>query len=496
MKLSSKILISMLIQNALPLSALVIAIFTFYSINNTFGAFINKDVVFLSKSNSIYSQGLQRGQAVRNIILNPTDKKARKNFETARDESKDVIKQLSLIAPYFGFSKEISEISEINDKDIILQQEVITLVDEDVELAIKTLNEKETPQWRLLKNRYFELEENIFKTFENKKLKIKNDIIINITFIASISIAFILLSGLMYFFLLRIIVKPINKAVNELNNSSEQVSSASMQLSTTSQIIADSSAHQAASIQETSATLEQSSSMIRQNNENTKQAVRLAQESRNIAIKGTEEMQEMLDSMNEIKKSSDSISKIIKVIDEIAFQTNILALNAAVEAARAGEAGQGFAVVAEEVRNLAQRSSQAAKDTASIIQTNITLSVKGLDVSSRVNESLNLINNQVEKVSKILDEISIASHEQSQGISQINKAISQMEQVVQSNSATAQESASTATELSSQAISMKESVVNLVILVNGAKSEINNLKTTGITGKKHPKLTNNIYKNY
>ncbi|MEI7473510.1 MAG: methyl-accepting chemotaxis protein [bacterium] len=266
------------------------------------------------------------------------------------------------------------------------------------------------------------------------------------------------------------ITKPINRIVDGLNESASQVSSASGQLSASSQQLAEGSAEQAASIQETSSTLEQSASMVRQNTENTKQAAILAKHAKDAASKGNNEMQEMMTSMAELKKSSDQIAKIIKVIDEIAFQTNILALNAAVEAARAGEAGMGFAVVAEEVRNLAQRSAQAAKDTAEIIESNIHLSEQGVNVSRNVNESLAEINDQAQKVSELLDEVAAASQEQAQGIAQINKAISQMEQVVQSNASTAEESASASEELSSQSVNMKEIVNSLVQLVNGANA--------------------------
>jgi methyl-accepting chemotaxis protein len=266
------------------------------------------------------------------------------------------------------------------------------------------------------------------------------------------------------------ITKPINKIVDGLNESSSQVASASGQLSTSSQELAEGSAEQASSLEETSSTLEESASMVRQNTENTKQAALLAKQTKDSADKGNKEMQNMMKSMQELKKSSDEIAKIIKVIDEIAFQTNILALNAAVEAARAGEAGQGFAVVAEEVRNLAQRSAQAAKDTASIIESNIHLSEQGVTVSKDVNESLVEINTQAQKVSDLLDEVAAASTEQAQGIAQINKAISQMEQVVQANAATAEESAAASQQMSAQAETMNEIVNSLVALVNGANA--------------------------
>jgi len=269
------------------------------------------------------------------------------------------------------------------------------------------------------------------------------------------------------------ITKPINRIIDGLNDSSDQVTAASGQLSASSQQLAEGSAEQASSIEETSSTLEESASMIRQNTENTRQAALLAKKTKESADKGNKEMKDMMTSMGELKKSSDEIAKIIKVIDDIAFQTNILALNAAVEAARAGEAGMGFAVVAEEVRNLAQRSAQAAKDTASIIESNIELSEKGVDVSGKVNESLVDIFNESQKVNELIDEIAAASQEQAQGIAQINKAISQMEQVVQGNAATAEESAASSEELTSQAVNMQDIVNSLVQLVNGVQTELN-----------------------
>lgn len=266
------------------------------------------------------------------------------------------------------------------------------------------------------------------------------------------------------------ITTPIMRAVSGLSEGGQQVASASQQLSSASQQLAAANAQQAAAVQETSSTLEETSSMVLQNTENTRQAAALSAQANTAAEKGNSEMQEMMSSMLELKKSSNQISKIIKVIDEIAFQTNILALNAAVEAARAGEAGMGFAVVAEEVRNLAQRSAQAAKDTASIIEANIDLSQRGVDGAQRVGQALGEVAVNAKKVSQLVDEVAAASQEQSQGIGQINKAIGQVEQSTQQNAASAEESASASEELSAQAITMQEIVQQLVSLVNGANA--------------------------
>jgi methyl-accepting chemotaxis protein len=259
----------------------------------------------------------------------------------------------------------------------------------------------------------------------------------------------------------------IRAVADPLAEGSRQVASAASQVSSASHTLAGGASEQAASLEETSASLEELSSMTKHNADNAQKANDLAKQARAAADKGAGDMQTMSTAMEAIKVSSDDIAKIIKTIDEIAFQTNILALNAAVEAARAGEAGMGFAVVADEVRNLAQRSAQAAKETAAKIEGAIANTGQGVEISVKVVATLNDIVTKVRQVDELVSEVANASNEQTQGITQINTAVSQMDKVTQSNSANAEESASAAEELSTQAEKMKHSVADLLQLVGG-----------------------------
>ncbi len=241
----------------------------------------------------------------------------------------------------------------------------------------------------------------------------------------------------------------------------ESIEENSRIVANTSRAVADASSHQAASVEETSASLEEISGMTRETRDHSSRAKTLASESREAATRGTQEMATMSSAMAEIKESSDGIAAIIKTIDEIAFQTNILALNAAVEAARAGEAGMGFAVVADEVRSLAQRSAEAAQETAAKIQNSIDKSQAGVEISDHVSQSLSEIATKIRDLDSVISHIASASKEQSQGISQISTAVEQIDGQVQATAKNADEASMAAKTIRTQADSLGEVVEEL-----------------------------------
>jgi methyl-accepting chemotaxis protein len=294
----------------------------------------------------------------------------------------------------------------------------------------------------------------------------------NEVMVLSITSTGIALGMLFAWLIIRGVTRGITQVAARLATESDKANGSAAQVAFASQSMAEGATQQAASLQETSSSLHEMASMTQRNSENAQNAKMLANQARQTADAGAADMEQMKSAMGAIKGSSVEISKIIKTIDEIAFQTNILALNAAVEAARAGEAGLGFAVVADEVRNLAQRCAGAARETADKISASTEKSEQGVRISEKMATNLSAIVEKTRQLDERIGEIAQSSHEQSEGIGQLNSAVTSIDKITQDNAALAQQSASASEELKEQAESVRQAVSELMRMARGGGATV------------------------
>jgi hypothetical protein len=269
-----------------------------------------------------------------------------------------------------------------------------------------------------------------------------------------------------------LVAKPIRFLAESLLEGAEQTAAAAGLVAAGSRSLADGAVEQAASLHDGSDSLRQMSALTQRNVNAVSQVRELSSQARVAGDAAAQDMQAMAQAMDAIKTSSDQIAKIVKTIDEIAFQTSILALNAAVEAARSGEAGAGFAVVASEVRNLAHRSAQAAKETAAKIEDSVRKCAHGVEITDQVAHSIRDIVEKSREVDRLAGELANASREQDAGIQRVNETVRRVDDITQGNAATAEESASAAEELTAQAHSLRGTINTLVRLVDGGEASL------------------------
>lgn len=409
-----------------------------------------------------YAQGLQLGQATRNILLNPADKKAADNHAAANADLASVLTQLNQQLTELGqtdLQQELSKLGKVLGEDVALQRQIHALAREQKGAdALAILQNQETPLWRQAKVHLLKMTEAstaFADACQATAVRHRYAATAGFWVLAILLTAIPWATGQLFTRAWRPLAARLIEKVSETGEGAAYIASVSSS-------VAAGASQQAASLEETSSSLEEMASMTRRNDENAQKVNELAKQARGAADNCTGNMGTMIAAMEALKASSGNISKIIKTIDEIAFQTNILALNAAVEAARAGEAGMGFAVVAEEVRALAQRSAQAAKETAAMIEGAMSNTAQGVEVSGKVAQTLSEIVIHVRQVDELAAEVATASREQTQGATQVSIAVHEVDKVTQGNAASAE-------ELSANAEVMAQAIAELRRLIDGDK---------------------------
>jgi len=304
-----------------------------------------------------------------------------------------------------------------------------------------------------------------------KNLDEGSDLAVTVSWIVGVTVAIATLLALFLgFFISKAIAGPINRVVESLRTSATQVDSASRQLNAASQDLSEGVSSQASSQEESAASLEEMSAMITSDASNLRQASKMASDTDQAVLEAKHFMEQLNQTMEEIATASEATSKIVKSIDEIAFQTNLLALNAAVEAARAGEHGAGFAVVAEEVRSLAMRAADAARDTTELIEKTSQSVRSGSEISTRTNNSFQQAVEQIKKINALVEEVARSADEQTRAVQQLAEAGNEISQVTQRNAASSEEIAAAAEEFRSQVAMLEQLINDLADVVGGTAS--------------------------
>jgi methyl-accepting chemotaxis protein len=535
MKLKTKIILSMGLVFLLFSVAISVALTGMQSTKSRFESFLEHDLALAQAATNQYAQGLQLGQALRNIVIDPVNKTAFKNLEAAGNEFKETNqKALALAKNDPADLKVLEEVAALREQQIPIQAKIVSLAATNQAAAIEVVSKEETPVWRGIRVRLQDYIKAKSAAVENTKAEMAAFsqrmlatalVLMLVAMTVGAGIVFWLIRHIMQqlggepvyagevaraisagdfsreitvargdssslLFTMNAMRENLTVTIGDIRQSTETIAVASRQIASGNADLSSRTESQASSLEETASSMEELTSTVKQNAENARQANQLVVSAADVAVKGGKVVGQVVDTMASIKASSRKIADIISVIDGIAFQTNILALNAAVEAARAGEQGRGFAVVAAEVRNLAQRSAGAAKEIKSLIEDSVDKVDVGGKLVDEAGKTMDEIVNSVKRVTDIMSEIAAASQEQSAGIEQVNQAVGQMDEATQQNAALVEQAAAAAESLQDQAgkLAQAVSVFNLGAGSQTSHSQQMDIPVLHIQVKPKPKV--------
>jgi len=422
-------------------------------------------------SMALYAYGLQMCQATRNILLDPQNRTAFSNYDSAVQEFESTLQALEQrterLFPESNERRILTSVSQDFKAHGVVQQRIHELARHgEFDQGKNALNSDDTPLWRKYKKSILDFAKWLDEKSNQMSTRIRRASYWA-QFLAWASALLLMAASLAAFSAAGWVSRTLKNLGKSLLAGAAQITGASKQVSASSESLAQNASEQAASLEQTSAAGEEINAVSRRNAERSQSANELVEHSDALFKETNQILDQTVAVMGEINSSSDKISKIIKVIEEIAFQTNILALNAAIEAARAGEAGAGFSVVADEVRSLAQRCAEAARDTTTLLEESIAKSRDGKVKVDQVAESIRRVSVESTKIKTLVEEVRQGSLEQARGIEQVAGALTTMEQTTQRTAASAEEGASAAEELSSQAETLSEAVERLTALIGG-----------------------------